>query len=131
MLIERKVDTPPRDGLNWAALWADLPTTLVSCWDRGREKAREDPLLAEACLRGELPLLPWAGGVERKLKSGRRAGSLQYVAMWQGLRGDVLRVDTDGVTWLVCSRTGVRVSCSADTGQLQGAELDEDDDGRL
>lgn len=129
MRIDRHPDQPPRTGLTWDELWADLPTALISCWDRGREKAKESPELAAACKRGELPLLPWAGGVEKPLKAGRKAGSLQYLAMWQGLCGAALAVDTAETVCLVCSRTGVSVWFTSDIGAISRQTVTEENEG--
>lgn len=120
-LVSRSAQLPPRQGLSWDEMWGDLPTALISCWDGGREKAAEEEL-AGACRRGELPILPWAGGVERALKSGRKAGSLQYLAMWQGIRGDDLAIDLAAEHVLVCSKTSTKVTFSADISKLSQPE---------
>lgn len=70
---------------------------------------------------GELPVLPTRGGVERPLKVKFKIGALHYLAMWHGLRGEDLDLDTDDEPALVCSRHGVRVVFTLDYRKLSGA----------
>lgn len=76
---------------------------------------------ADRALRGELLPLPWKGGVhpdppddqsgkkktkgKRKKQPVKKFGSLQYLAMWQGLRGENLDVPLDGEITLTCPAT--------------------------
>lgn len=69
----------------------------------------ESPALAARAMAGELPVLPWRGGVEKPLRSGVKLGSVYYLAMWQGLRGDSLDVSLQQDALLVCTRTGQAV----------------------
>jgi hypothetical protein len=59
-------------------------------------------------------LLPWKGGVERATKQKSRYGTFAYLAMWQGLRGDDLDLDTDTEVALTCSATGMKVVFTSD-----------------
>jgi len=86
---------------------------LIWCWERGRQKRVEQPELARRADKGELVGLKWKGGVEEKLKVDRKEGTLQYLATWQGIRGNDLDIAIDGETLLVCSRTGQLVVFSA------------------
>jgi hypothetical protein len=79
----------------------------------GRLKRVEETDLATRAEKGELMPLVWKGGVDKKLKLDRKPGTLNYLAMWQGLRGDDLNIDVDGETSVVCSRTGQCVVFSA------------------
>lgn len=67
------------------------------------------PEIAEAAARGELPVLPFKGGVEKEIKSGKKIGALAYIAMWQGLRGEDLHVTLGSRPIMRCAKTGVQV----------------------
>lgn len=90
-------------------LWHGADYGLIACWERGFEKAREDPALAERAKNGELITLPWKGGISKKLKTKTKYGVFKYLAMWQGLRGEDLNIDTDGEHVVTCSKFGVPV----------------------
>ena len=53
--------------------------------------------------------LGWKGGVERELKKKGKFGTLNYLAQWQGLRGEDLDVDLTNEVEIVCSLTGMKV----------------------
>ncbi len=108
----RSVDQPIREGLSWNERWMGPDNGLVWCWERGRQKRVEAPELAAQAEKGELVMLDWKGGVDRKLKVERKLGTLQYLATWQGLRGQDLDLPLDGET-IVCSKTGQAVVFSA------------------
>ncbi|GGH62255.1 hypothetical protein GCM10010975_26760 [Comamonas phosphati] len=91
---------------------------LINAWLAGLNLRTNNADLAEKALAGELPPLPFKGGLERKIKAQNKVGSLWYVAMWQGLRGEDLRVDTDQSIQLVCSKTQVPVTYTLDTATL-------------
>lgn len=69
----------------------------------------ENPALAAQAQSGQFPLLPWKGGVEKATKKGQKYGTLYYLAMWQGLRGDDLDIDASKDHAIVCSVTGMTV----------------------
>jgi hypothetical protein len=114
MRVLRRFDQPPRRDQTWDQLWNGPDGGLIVSWERGREKAREDPELASAASRGELVVLPWKGGVARATKVPKKYGPLFYLAMWQGLRAEALDIETDKDTTVVCSRTGMVVTFTAD-----------------
>jgi hypothetical protein len=70
--------------------------------------AGEASALAEAARSGGLPVLPWRGGVEKAVKTVK-LGSVYYLAMWQGLRGEDLNVSLVDDATVTCSRTGTKV----------------------
>lgn len=109
MRVEGKVTTLPVQSADYDERWNGPDKGLICSWLRGLEKAVESPELAHKALDGELPVLPWKGGVERAIQSGSKVGSLCYLAMWQGLRGEDLDIDTEKDHFRVCSRTGVEV----------------------
>lgn len=74
-------------------------------------------------MRGELPLLPFKGGIEppppdKPIKKRKKTGSHWYLAMWQGLRGEDLLIDTESAPRLTCALTGVEVTFTLDTAKL-------------
>ena len=91
---------------SWEECWNGPDGGLIACWEAGRAKAVNDPRLAQRARNGELMILPWKGGINRPLKT-RKYGSLRYLAMWRGLRGEPLIVDLDSEVILTCSKTGV------------------------
>lgn len=111
--VYRSIIEPNRIDLSWDETWKGVDAGLIACWERGREKALEDIELAGCAKRGELPVLAWKGGVERKLKA-KKYGTLKYLAQWQGLRGEDLDIYMDREIELVCSKTGVTVIFTAD-----------------
>jgi hypothetical protein len=107
--LQRSIAEPIRQGLNWDELWMGPDKGLIYCWERGRELQKENPELTESAKNGELPVMWWIGGVERKLK-GKKQGTLFYLATWQGLRGDDLNIDPDGEDTEICTSTGQLVT---------------------
>lgn len=109
MKFEAKVASPPVQGDSYDERWNGPDKGLICSWLRGLEKAIESPELAHKARDGELPVLPWKGGVERTILSGSKIGSLCYLAMWQGLRGEDLDIDAEKDHFRVYSKTGVEV----------------------
>lgn len=102
---------------------------MLLCYARGLEKRREDPALAARAEAGELPVLPWRGGVEKALRSGVKLGSMYYLAMWHGLRGENLAIDVDTEQSLTCSATGQQVLFVPDLlSRLRAREGVDDDE---
>jgi len=114
--VYRSIIEPNRESLSWDEAWKGTDEGLIACWERGREKALEDVELAGSAKRGELPVLAWKGGVEKKIK-GKKFGTLKYLAQWQGLRGENLDIHLDKEVELACSKTGVAVIFTADTNK--------------
>ena len=69
-------------------------------------------------MRGELPITPFKGGIEKAIKSKTKVGSLHYIAFWKGLRSEDLRIDTESEILMQCTRTGVEVHYTSDTNRL-------------
>ena len=107
-LIHRSKYEPIRAGLTWEEEWRSTDKGLIISWERGREKASENPELAKKCIDNELPTLAWKGGLDRPIK-GEKFGSLFYLATWQGLRNEDLNIDIEQDITLVCSKTSVKV----------------------
>ncbi len=114
MKIFRSVNEPIRTGLSWDERWGDAHRSVISSWERGREKSLESPDLAADARNGQLVLLPWKGGVEKAIKKTEKYGVFNYLAMWQGLRGDDLNVDPDQERSVTCSVTEMTVVFTSD-----------------
>lgn len=108
MIVERRLTAPTRVGLTTDQAWNGEDGGLIACWERGREVAREQPDLAKRAQCGELVTLPWRGGVEAAVK-GKKYGSHRYVAMWLGLRGCDLLIDSESQVEIRCAKHGTKV----------------------
>jgi hypothetical protein len=109
MKIHKSISEPIRENAKWDERWNAEDGGLIACWERGREKRLEDPALAAQAVEGQLVVLPWKGGVEKAIKKKQKYGTLFYLAMWQGLRGEDLDVDTSEELALNCTATGMTV----------------------
>ncbi len=97
--------------------WRGPDKGLITCWEVGRKKSLEAPELAERAKNGELPVLGWKGGVEKKIKKREKYGSLNYLAQWQGLRGENLDIDLSEEREIICSKTGMKVVYTGDVAK--------------
>lgn len=122
MKLYRPISTPLRSGLSTEELWHGEDDGLIACWERGREVAIERAALAAQARDGVLVVLPWRGGLERKLAAGKKYGTHRYLAMWQGLRGDALDLDTEVEVHLSCSNFGTTVIFTSDWTKFAGDE---------
>ena len=113
MNIYRSINEPFRLEPNWEERWQDVKQGLITSWERGREKGVEDPQLALRALNGELVILPWKGGFKLPkprakeptvISKAIKYGVFNYLAMWQGLRGEDLSIDPDQEVSLTCTR---------------------------
>lgn len=114
MKVFRARSEPSRVGPTWDEQWGSIELGLITSWERGREKSLEDPLLAQQARNGQLVVLPWKGGVEKELKTTKKYGVFNYLAMWQGLRGDDLNVDPDVEISMTCTAHNVPVTFTSD-----------------
>ncbi len=108
---------PDLESATTAERWFGEDRGIIVSWVVGLSLANKRPELAEAARRGELPVLPWKGGVDSPIK-GKKYGALFYLAMWQGLRGDDLDIDVSQEVDITCSRTGVAVRFTGDSQKL-------------
>ena len=115
MKIFRSVKEPIRTGLSWDERWGDAHKSVISAWERGREKRLESPDLAADARNGQLVLLPWKGGVEKAIKKTEKYGVFNYLAMWQGLRGEDLNIDPEQELSLTCSISKMTVIFTNDS----------------
>jgi hypothetical protein len=111
--LYRSIHCPIRDELSWSELWEGQDKGLICCWERGRQKRIEEPELAARAEKGELVLLAWKGGVEKKIKGKKKMGTFKYLATWQGLRGEDLNIELEDECVHICTRTRQRVIFSS------------------
>jgi len=114
MKTYRSISEPIRANAKWEERWNGFDQGLIACWERGREKSLEDPNLAAQARNGQLVVLPWKGGVEKIIKKKQKFGTLHYLAMWQGLRGEDLNVDVSEEIALTCTVTAMTVVFTGD-----------------
>jgi len=112
--IFRSCQEPIREDLSFDERWRGPDKGLIICWEIGRTKSIDDPELAERAKNGELPVLGWKGGVEKKAIKKEKYGTLNYLAQWQGLRGNDLNIDLSEEIEIVCSKTGMKVIYTGD-----------------
>lgn len=118
MQVSKSIHSPIRSELDWNELWKAADQGLIACWERGRMKAQEDPALVIRAKAGHLPVLPWKGGHEKRTKVPLKYGSLNYLAMWQGLRGEDLNVELQRETPLTCASTGMLTLFTGDQAKF-------------
>jgi hypothetical protein len=118
MLIQASVNNPPAFEHDYDRRLKGPDHGLINAWIAGIRYAKEHPDLAARAQAGELPVLPYRGGVERSIKTRNKIGALQYVAMWQGLRHQDLHLDTESEPVMTCQRTGVPVTFTLDIKKL-------------
>lgn len=110
MQLHRHAATPPRQGLTWEQRWQGPDDGLIACWEAGQEMRHARPDEALRAEAGQLLPLPWTGGLYKPLADNtKKRGTLYYLAMWQGLRGDDLDIDSSASITLACTLHGSSV----------------------
>ena len=104
--LYRSFHDPIREGLSRSEIWEGEDKGLIWCWELGRQKRLQDPELATRADNGELVMLAWKGGVQKKTKVDKKSGTLYYLATWQGLRGEDLDIALEDELTMVCTKTG-------------------------
>lgn len=122
MKIHRSITEPIRQISQWEEKWNGIDQGLIACWERGRAKSLEAPSLATQAREGQLMVLPWKGGIEKAIKKKQKYGSLSYLAMWQGLRGDDLNIDVEAESALICTVTKMTVVFTHDRSKYAEAQ---------
>lgn len=117
MIIKEQISNPPLRKNTYAERMEDQDQGIINAWLTGISMQKDQPEIAEQASRGELPVLPYRGGVTKAIKA-KKVGALHYVAMWQGLRGDDLCVDTEQEPTMTCSKTGMVVTFTLDIKKL-------------
>ena len=125
-LITRFFSVPIRTGLTWKEEWQGDDQGLIACWEAGRKQRQSNPELAAKAEAGCLVTLPWKGGVDQK-KPPKKAkyGHINYLAMWQGLRGEDLDVNFETEPELTCTNTGVSVVYTSIYAKYSGTDATE------
>ena len=124
MNIHASIENPPERSDDFDERCNGPDEGLINSWLSGIEFSQREPALSIKAKAGELPVLPWKGGVEKTIKRKDKVGALQYLAAWQGLRGDDLNVELGSEVVMTCTRTGVVVTF---TGELQKLLQSEED----
>lgn len=119
--IYRSFTEPDRENLSWEETWRRYDKGLIKNYEVGRTLAIKEPELAEKAKRGELPALGYKGGIEKTLKKKEKIGALNYIAKWQGLRGEDLNIDMDEEVVLTCTKTNVKVTFTMDLEKLKNS----------
>ena len=65
--VRRSKDSPVRENPSFDERWRGPDCGLITCWEVGRGLRATDPKLAARAEAGQLPVLGWKGGVEKKL----------------------------------------------------------------
>lgn len=113
--VFRSINEPIRDNPSFDERWNSNDKGLITCWEVGRKKRELDIDLVNKIANGELPVLGWKGGVEKKLKVNHKYGSLNYLAQWQGIRGEDLNISFVNEVTLKCSKTDMIVTYTPDS----------------
>jgi hypothetical protein len=115
--VSRSMSELIREKPSFDERWNGYDKGLITCWEVGRIKRDRDPGLSEKAENNELPVLGWKGGVNKALKKKEKFGSLNYLAQWQGLRGEDLDISLLAEVTMRCSRTKVVVIYTPDSSK--------------
>lgn len=124
MKVRASITNPPTASTDFHERCHGPDGGLVNSWLCGVRQGLEDPSIAIKAKAGELPVLIWKGGIAKAIKSKCKIGSLQYLAAWQGLRGDDLNIDLGVEVKMICTRFSVPVLFTDQLSKL--LEADED-----
>ena len=119
--IFRSINEEIRVNPSWEEKWKSSDKGLINYWEVGREMSQEKPGLAIRARNGELPVVGLKGGVEKELIMEEKIGTLAYLALWQGLRGEDLDIRLDEERKIICSRTKQKVIFTGDIGKYGNA----------
>lgn len=115
--VFRSILEPIRKDPSFDERWNGEDKGLINCWEVGREEREKNPDLVMKFENNELPALVWKGGVSKTLKIKEKYGSLNYLAQWQGIRGENLDISFSEEVTLRCANTGVTVTYTPDTSK--------------
>jgi hypothetical protein len=117
MRIQRTIDQALPLGDSWEDRWSGPDNGLIASWEAGRTLGQSQPDLAARAREGQLVPLPWKGGLRKALDGPSKYGTHLYLAMWQGLRGDDLLIETKDDISVTCSSTKTTVIFTSDSGK--------------
>ena len=101
--IPLNISTPIRENLTSVSeRWDGPDKGMIYCWEQGRREAQAKPDLAARARDGELTTV---GSVSDDSLGVWKRGTLQYLAWWQGLRGDDLCIDFKQEIQITCTKT--------------------------
>lgn len=109
---------PIRKEPSFDERWRGPDKGLITCWEVGREQSESEPALAERTKNGQLPILGWKGGCKEKIKIKEKFGTLNYLAQWQGLRGEDLNINLSEERVIICSLTKIKVTFTSDASKF-------------
>jgi hypothetical protein len=112
--IHRSINLPIRKSPSFDERWRGEDKGLITCWEDGRQMREKYPELVQRAENGELPVLGWKGGIEKKIKKNEKYGTLNYLAQLQGLLEKDLDIDLSKEVVLTCKKTGMNVICTGD-----------------
>jgi hypothetical protein len=115
--VYRSIEEPIRNEPSFEERWRGPDKGLITCWEVGRVRSVGQPELAEQAKKGELPMLGWKGGVSKQLKIKEKYGTLNYLALWQGIRGEDLDIDLSQEKEIICSATNIKVTFTSDASK--------------
>lgn len=116
MKIHRSINEPfIKLKATWNERWKAEDQGLITAWEVGRERSKIEPELASRAIDGQLVECIWKGGNDQPLIKKKMYGTHLYLAMWQGLRGEDLNIDTEQEPVLVCTATKMIVTYTSDS----------------
>ncbi|MDO8248445.1 MAG: hypothetical protein Q7T78_01820 [Rhodoferax sp.] len=126
MKIQASINDPPSISADFYERCHGPDEGLINSWLCGIRQGLEDPNLAAKAKAGELPVLTWKGGIEKAIKRKDKVGAFQYLAAWQGLRGEDLNIELGTEVKMICTRFGVPVTFTGQHQKLLQAEEDDE-----
>ena len=116
MRIRIPISTELRSESAPDVLWRGEDKGLIQAWEIGRRQSLDQMDVALSAQQGELPASAiFQGGQDERLNTAVHFGSLHYLCMWLGWRGQDLEVDTNQEYPKVCSRTRMGVVFTSDS----------------
>ncbi len=115
--VFRSISESIRMNPSYDERWNGDDKGLITCWEVGRKKRESEPSLVEKVENNELLVLGWKGGVDKTLQKKEKFGSLNYLAQWQGLRGEDLNINLSEELAMQCSKTGMMITYTPDSSK--------------
>lgn len=116
--IYRSCQEPIRKEPSWEERWRGPDKGLIMCWEVGRAISEENPDLVARAKNGELPVLGWKGGLAKKIKIKEKYGTVNYLAQWQGIRGEDLDINLSEEKEIICTATKIKVIFTSDASKF-------------
>ncbi len=113
--VFRSISASIRVNPSYDERWNGDDKGLITCWEVGRKKRVSNPSLVQQVENNELPILGWKGGVDKALKKKEKFGSLNYLAQWQGIRGEDLNISISEEVTMQCKKTGMMITYTPDS----------------